>query len=228
MLTVTGCLWLAGQESHMVVSYGQLTRKGESQRVNPVASLLRIMSQHRTLSISRMKQLEPAWGLNNLDKNVNTCLFRKWLICSVSSLRHRQVWKGSCPGCARFSNFCTNTSIAAPAAPAPSVWSWLAPKRRIIQLWFSANTWGLTGRKQGHTNLQTWMLLQLFKIVLGQASWLFFLHFKYKLPLCALRLWPQLCFLLFSFFLMFFHFLKYCKLGHSLNTFDLDFNCLVI
>lgn len=118
MLTISGCLWLVGQASHMVASYGQLTRKGESQWVNPMASLLRIMSQPRILSISHMEQQKPAWGLNNLDKNVNTCLFRRCFNCSVSSGRHRQVWKGSYAGCAHFSNSCTHSRVAAPASEA--------------------------------------------------------------------------------------------------------------
>lgn len=203
MLTISGCLWLAGQASHMVASYGQLTRKGESQWVNPMASLLRIMSQSRILSISHMEQQKTAWGSNNLDKNVNTCLFRRCFNCSVSSGRHRQVWKGSYAGCAHFSNFCTNSRVVAPAAAAPSLWSWLALKKREYDpaevlceyLW---SYW-----PQGHVNLQAWMLLWLFKTVLGQASWHFFLYFKYKPPLLALRLWPQLFYLLHSFFLLF-------------------------
>lgn len=191
MLTISGCLWLAGQGSHMVVSYGQLTRKGESQRVNPMAPLLRKMSQHRILSISHMRQLKPAWGLNNLDKDVNTCLFRKCFIRSVSSVRHRQVWKRSYPGCARFPDFCTNTSIAAPAVPAPRVWSWVALRENYPALILCKH-------------LQTWMLLWLFKIVLGQASWHFFLYFKYKLLLLALRLTSTLLLAVFFFFFLYF------------------------
>lgn len=112
----------------MVASYGQLTRKGESQRVNPMASLLRIMSQHRILPTSHMEPLKTAWGLNNLDKNVNTCLFRQCFICSVSSVRYRQSL-GRFLWCVQFSKFCTNTRVAAPAVAAPSVWRWLAQKR---------------------------------------------------------------------------------------------------
>lgn len=124
-------------------------------------------------------------------------------MCSVSSLRHRQsLGRFLCWVCPFLRLLHQHQCCCTSCSSTQSVKLIGTKRERIIQLWSSVNTCDLTGHKQGHVNLQAWMLLWLFKIFLGEDSWHFFSYFKHNLPLLALR--PQLCFLLHSFFFSFY------------------------